>query len=132
MLAAAIEHLEVALKLAADAHVPRSQSNELKADIESKLDTAKKAKAAKAAAVKSHIIAQIRNDREWLHGCPEGVRRDTKSTYRYWRLSQNRCLPVGLRLMVNSAPSKDGKSSTLARMFTWSDSMVRHKPDGSS
>ena len=43
MVAAAIEHLEEALKLAADAHVPRSQSNELKADIESKLDAVKQA-----------------------------------------------------------------------------------------
>eukprot|EP01043_Picozoa_sp_COSAG02_P092131 COSAG02_NODE_28773_length_570_cov_3.057971_2_plen_139_part_00 len=48
MLAAAIEHFEEALKLAADAHVPQSQSIELIADIESKLDTVKKAKAAAA------------------------------------------------------------------------------------
>ena len=60
VLAAAIEHLEEALKLAANSHVPRSQSNELKADIESKLDAVKQAKAAAvqvAEEAQSHVAA---------------------------------------------------------------------------
>ena len=60
MYAAAIEHFEEALKLAENAHVPRSQSSELKADIESKLDAVKKAKAVAVQAAEeaqSHVAA---------------------------------------------------------------------------
>ena len=60
MHAEAIEHFEGALKLAADAHVPRSQSTELKADIESKLDAVKKDKAVAvrvAEEAQSHVAA---------------------------------------------------------------------------